>query len=135
MAFTVLASGVGVANLHASGRPQLAEVELRAAADRAAGWSGERPLILGGDFNLRPARTTVFDELERRHGLRPATGAEAIDHLLARGLEVVSPPASWPPAAREVEIDGLAVRLSDHAPVAAAFRVARRVPRPTRING
>ncbi len=121
MSYTRLA-GVCVANLHASGRPALAEAEVRLAAERAVAWSGTAPLVLGGDFNLRPARTGLFDELADRHGLRRATAPEAIDHVLARGLEIVAEPAAWPPEAREVEVDGLAVRLSDHPPVAARFR-------------
>jgi endonuclease/exonuclease/phosphatase (EEP) superfamily protein YafD len=122
MAYTRLGNGLGVANLHASGRPALAEAEVRLAAERAVAWSGEAPLLLGGDFNLRPARTGLFDELADRYGLRRATAPEAIDHVLARGLEIATGPAAWPPEAREVEVDGLAVRLSDHPPVAARFR-------------
>jgi len=122
MASTRLRDGVCVANLHASGRPALAEPEVRLAAERAVAWSGEAPLILGGDFNLRPARTGLFDELADRYGLREATAPEAIDHILARGLEIVEEPAAWPPEARELEVDGLAVRLSDHPLVAARFR-------------
>jgi endonuclease/exonuclease/phosphatase family metal-dependent hydrolase len=122
MTYTGLGNGVRVANLHASGRPALAEAEVRLAAERAVAWSGEAPLVLGGDFNLRPSRTRLFDELAERYGLRRATAPEAIDHVLARGLEIVAEPGAWPPELREVEVEGLAVRLSDHAPVAARFR-------------
>jgi endonuclease/exonuclease/phosphatase family metal-dependent hydrolase len=122
MAFTRLGIGLGLANLHASGRPHLAKAEVRAAAAHAVAWTGDSPLVFGGDLNLCPARTDLFDELSRRHVLRAATGPDAIDHLLARGLEIETAPAPWPPEAREVEVDGLAVRLSDHAPVAARFR-------------
>jgi endonuclease/exonuclease/phosphatase family metal-dependent hydrolase len=122
MAFTRLRGGVGVVNLHASGRPALVEDEVRLAAKRAVAWSGEAPLVLGGDFNLRPALTGLFDELADRYGLRRPTAPGAIDHILARGLEIVTAPAAWPPEAREIEVDGLAVRLSDHPPVTAGFR-------------
>ena len=122
MAYIRLGGGVCVANLHASGRPPLAEAEVRAAAERAVDWSGDSPLVLGGDFNLRPAATALFDELADRYGLLGATAPEAIDHILARRLEIAAAPAACPPEAREVEVDGLAVRLSDHAPVAARFR-------------
>src|SRR2546429_6513036 len=114
MAFTRLGSGLGFANRQASGRPPLAEAEVRAAAERAVAWTGDSPLVFGGDLNLRPARTDLFDELSRRHALRVATDPNAIDHLLARRLEIETAPTPWPPDAREVEVDGLSVRLSDH---------------------
>jgi endonuclease/exonuclease/phosphatase family metal-dependent hydrolase len=121
MAFTRLASGLCLANLHASGPDHLAGPEVLAAADLAVEWSGDAPLLFGGDLNLRPADTAVFDELERRHGLRRATAPGSIDHLLARPLETVDRPSPWPAEAREVAWDGLRVRLSDHAPVEARF--------------
>jgi hypothetical protein len=41
-----------------------------------------------------------------------------------RGAAVVEPVRELPPAARELRrADGRALRLSDHAPVAAAFEV------------
>jgi endonuclease/exonuclease/phosphatase family metal-dependent hydrolase len=121
MAFTRLASGICVANLHASGPDHLAVEDVTAAADRAVAWAEDAPLVFGGDLNLRPADTDEFAELERRHELRRATGPGAIDHILARGLRVADAPAAWPPEEREVHVDGLRVRLSDHAPVAGAF--------------
>ena len=124
MAFTRLASRLCVANLHASNAlPPLPDEELRLAADNATRWAGDDPLILGGDFNMRPDRVPeLFGELEQRHGLRPPTAPDAIDHLLARGLEVIEPPRKWSPEARELLWDGLRLRLSDHAPVEALFR-------------
>ncbi len=94
-------------------------------AEIATGFAGTDPLIFGGDLNLRPAHEAgAFAELRDRLGLAPPTAPQAIDHLLARGLEVVEPPRPLTPAAREVtEPDGLRVRLSDHAPVTAAFGV------------
>jgi endonuclease/exonuclease/phosphatase family metal-dependent hydrolase len=133
MAFARLHPGLCVANLHASTKPLLAERDVRRAAEAATESAGEYPLILGGDFNLRPIETPIFDELAERFGLRAPTAPDSIDHLLTRGLEVVDPPASWPPEAREVSADGLALRLSDHAPVGARFRMGDG--RPTRSPG
>jgi hypothetical protein len=124
MAFTRLASGLCVANLHASKADpvELPEADLRLAAARAVEWSGSDPLILGGDFNLRQRSSAeLFDELERRFGLRDPTVPTGIDHLLARRIEIARPSTPWKPARRELELDGLALRLSDHSPVEAAF--------------
>jgi endonuclease/exonuclease/phosphatase family metal-dependent hydrolase len=122
MAYTRLASGLCVANLHTTTRnPPLASEEVLLAADRATEWGGDSPLILGGDLNLRPADGDTFAELAERYGLGHPTAPDAIDHLLARGLEPVEPPRRWPPETRELPWDGLRVRLSDHAPVEAVF--------------
>jgi len=124
MAFTRLGSRVCVANLHASNdNPPLAIEEVRLAAETATSWAGDAPLVFGGDLNLRPERNPeIFAELEQRFGLRGATAPDAIDHLLSRALETLEPPRRWPPEARELPWDGLALRLSDHAPVEALFR-------------
>jgi endonuclease/exonuclease/phosphatase (EEP) superfamily protein YafD len=113
--------GLVVGNLHASGPSPLAAEDTRMAAAAALDLAGEDPLILGGDFNVTPDESGVFDELDRRFGLRPPTGPHAIDHLLARGLEIVDPPAAWPDTAREVPAGDRAIRLSDHAPVQGRF--------------
>jgi endonuclease/exonuclease/phosphatase family metal-dependent hydrolase len=121
MAFTRLASGLCVANLHASTADVAASAELHLAADQSIEWAGDDPLILGGDFNIRPDRSPeTFAALHERGFSKPHEPA-AIDHLLARGIEVVEPPTSWAPERREVPERGLAIRLSDHAPVEAAF--------------
>lgn len=123
MAFTILRDGLCVANLHASVARPAALAEVRTAAATASAWAGDAPLIFGGDLNLRPrTNPEIFDELRRKHGLTPPAGPDSLDHLLARNLEVAEPPAAWEPARREVPEDGLRVRLSDHAPVEAAFR-------------
>ncbi len=133
MAFARLGCGLCVTSLHASTSPPQAEPELLAAAERAVEWAGDAPLILGGDFNVRPARSDVYDELERRFGLTGPTRPDSIDHLLVRGAEVVSPPRPWAPEERELDEDGLALRLSDHAPVEITVRVPDRAPsRPVR---
>ncbi len=127
MAFTRIVDGDGaalcVANLHASAhRPELAIEDVLRAAVAADEWAGEAPLLFGGDLNLRPAESpAVFAELRERFGLAAPTGPRAIDHLLVRGLDVVEPPRQWPPERREVREGGLALRLSDHAPVEARF--------------
>lgn len=126
MAFTRTGSGVCIANLHTSNdRPDLAAPELTLAAETATAWAGDAPLIFGGDFNLRPRDDPApFRELERRFGLAAPTGRRSIDHILVRGLDVIDPSAPWPPDAREVADvgrTGLAIRLSDHAPVEARF--------------
>lgn len=115
---------IAVANMHlsvpSSGQ---GERELLAAAEHAVAFAGSDPLILGGDLNLRPAQHPhAFAEVERRFGLAPPTAPRAIDHLLARGLEVVEPPRALAAADRELDWqDGRRIRLSDHAPVTAAF--------------
>jgi endonuclease/exonuclease/phosphatase family metal-dependent hydrolase len=126
MAFTRVACEEGgeicIANLHASAGPALrarAEEEVLAAAQHATRWAGASPLIFGGDLNLRPRETSVYATLERDHDLHQPTAPGAIDHLLVRGLEIVAPAATWPPERREVHARGLAIRLSDHAPVEA----------------
>lgn len=126
MAFTRLASSLCVANLHASNaKPPHPNEELLLAAESATRWAGDDPLILGGDFNMRPDRVPdLFEELEQRYGLRAPTAPDEIDHLLVRGLEVAEPPREWPPEKRERDWDGLRLRLSDHAPVEALFRRA-----------
>jgi endonuclease/exonuclease/phosphatase family metal-dependent hydrolase len=111
-----------VVNLHASAnRPASAAREVL----RAAGWAGRGPLLFGGDLNLRPAtQPEVFDELRERFGLAPPTAPDAIDHLLARGLDVVEDPHRLPPESRELDAGvGVRMRLSDHAPVLAAFAI------------
>lgn len=121
MALTRLSSGLCVANLHASKADPAARSELIHAADRAIEWAGDARLILGGDFNIRPDRAPdLFAEL-RALGFTEPHEPHAIDHVLARGLDVVEPSAQWPPERREIRERGGAIRLSDHAPVEAAF--------------
>ena len=117
---------VCVANLHASaGLPDRASAEVLAAAARAVEWSAGDPLVFGGDTNLRPQRTPApFVELRERFGLGDPTGPNAIDHILARELDVMEPPRRLPPEERELPAGGgLRLRLSDHAPVIARFEV------------
>ena len=118
------AGRVCVANLHASaGLPARAGPEVIGAAEAAIEWSGADSLIFGGDLNLRPKRHAgPCEELRERFGLTGPTAPDAIDHLLARGLRAVEPTRRLEPERRElIEPDGLRIRLSDHAPVVAAF--------------
>ncbi len=91
MAFTRLAAGLCVGNLHATNdRPHIAGPEVLRAADTAVEWAGGAPLMFGGDLNLRPAlQPDVFEQLRERNGLVPPTASKAIDHLLVRGVEIV----------------------------------------------
>jgi endonuclease/exonuclease/phosphatase family metal-dependent hydrolase len=126
MAFARLDSGLCIANLHATNdRPPLATEEVLLAAESAVGWAGEAPLLFGGDLNLRPRQNPIFKPLSDRFGLAPPTAPDAIDHLLARGLEVIEPPRAWPPEAHDIPsgIDDLRIRLSDHSPVTAMFEL------------
>jgi endonuclease/exonuclease/phosphatase family metal-dependent hydrolase len=115
---------LAVANLHGSvDTVRAREDEVVRAAEQAVQWAGALPLVFGGDLNLRPSREpAAFEQLERRFDLKPPTGPTAIDHMLARGLDVVEAPRPAPAEARELDAgDGRAIRLSDHAYVTAAF--------------
>ena len=94
MAFARLGSGLCVANMHASTSPAMAAADVRRAVEAAVAWAGESPLILGGDFNLRPQPDRGCSRSSgRRFGLSAPTGPDSIDHILGRGLETVEPPA------------------------------------------
>ena len=129
MAFTrarpaAFGAEVAIANLHASAGPALrsrAEAEVLRAALTAVDWAAGTPLVFGGDLNLRPRESAVFEALEREAGLRSPTAADSLDHLLVAGLQVAEAPAAWPAERREVAAGERAIRLSDHAPVTAAF--------------
>ena len=123
MALTRMESGLCVANLHVSTRPPSAEHELLDAAQRAIDFAGSGPLIFGGDFNVRPRASGVFDQLEERYGLAPRTAPDRLSHLLVRGLEVIEHPAALPPEARDVAdpATGKLIRLADHNPVIGKF--------------
>lgn len=124
MAFTRLASGPCVANLHASAGPALralAEAEVLSAAGQALDWAAGDPLLFGGDLNLRPRSSRVYEELARL-GLVGPTADDSLDHLLVSGFKKVEAARPWPPERREVPGPGaLRVRLSDHAPVSGVF--------------
>jgi endonuclease/exonuclease/phosphatase family metal-dependent hydrolase len=115
---------VCIANLHATaGLPRKAAAEVDVAAARAVAWSGGDPLVFGGDLNLRPrSELEAFARLNDRFGLDGPCEPDAIDHLLVRDLDVIDPTRRLPAADREVPgPGGRRIRLSDHAPVVAAF--------------
>jgi endonuclease/exonuclease/phosphatase family metal-dependent hydrolase len=105
---------LAVANLHGSvDSVRGAREQVLHAAAQAVEWSGELPLLFGGDLNLRPTRQPdAFEELARRFQLAPPTAPDAIDHLLVRGAAIVEPPSRGPE-----------LRLSDHAYVTAALGI------------
>jgi endonuclease/exonuclease/phosphatase family metal-dependent hydrolase len=117
-----------VCNLHATaaGDHTRAAHELLRTAELCVGWDAESPLVVGGDMNLRPREHPwAFEQLRDRFGLAAPTADDAVDHLLARGLEVVEAPRRLPADARDVVLPGGGrVRLSDHAVVAARFGMA-----------
>jgi len=122
MSFARLAAGPCVANLHASNAaPAKTGPEVLRAAEAAADWAGEAQLVFGGDLNLRPDRAPEAFAALAELGLAAPTAADAIDHLLARGFAIAEPAEAWPAERREVVEAGLRIRLSDHAPVGAAF--------------
>ena len=139
MAFARLEGGLCIACLHAStgsARRRDAEREVLAAAGAACEWAGATPLILGGDFNLRPRQSDVFEILAERFSLIAPTAPDSIDHILCRGLEVAAAPRALDPAARERPGGrGLVIRLSDHAPVTARFSVLRESAVPGAERG
>lgn len=134
-ALTQTSDNLLVVNLHASNdRPRLASAEVLRAAHSATEVAGDRPIVFGGDLNLRPRETpAVFEELVERFRISgPPTGPAAIDHVLARDLVPTAPPRAWPPEGREIPESGRAIRLSDHAPVDAAFRRVASAPEEVR---
>jgi endonuclease/exonuclease/phosphatase family metal-dependent hydrolase len=133
MALAVLAAqGVElcVANLHASaGNRVQAEEDVRWGAQLAIALAGGRPLVFGGDLNLRPRTSSIFAELERRLDLAAPTAPDSIDHILVRGLRVLELAHPWPAERRDLPFSDrggkLRLRLSDHAPVEAVFSIGQ----------
>jgi exonuclease III len=127
LAFTRTAAGPCIANMHAStgaANRRRAEQELRVAAERSLEWADGAPLILGGDLNVRPRDSGIYEELAGRFGLAAPTSPDLLDHLLVNGLVPVEAPSPWPDERREIPWGERRIRLSDHAPVAAAFAPA-----------
>jgi endonuclease/exonuclease/phosphatase family metal-dependent hydrolase len=114
---------LAVANLHGSvDSVPGAAAQVLDAAGLAVEWAGPLPLVFGGDLNLRQTRQPeVFEQLSQRFGLGPPTARDAIDHLLARGLDVVEAPQRAPAEARELDAgERRSLRLSDHACVVSS---------------
>jgi endonuclease/exonuclease/phosphatase family metal-dependent hydrolase len=102
-----LASGLVVANLHASsspGDPRVPAVELERATAFAEGFAGaDDTVVIAGDFNCLAAHWALEGYSE------PGPG---IDHVAVRGA-VPSPLHVWPDERRRR--DGML--LSDHSPI------------------
>jgi endonuclease/exonuclease/phosphatase family metal-dependent hydrolase len=95
-----LASGIWVANLHATAHDTAAAWrDGRAAATAATEWAHGSPLVLGGDFNLREP---AFDGFTR-------VASRDVDHLFLARLQLVGEPAVLERGA-----------LSDHPPLTAS---------------
>jgi endonuclease/exonuclease/phosphatase family metal-dependent hydrolase len=98
-------AGVWAANLHATvHNPAGAARDARQATATARAWAGERPVILGGDFNLRQLSLDGFGY----------AGGHDVDLVFLRGLDPASP--------AEVLDHG---HLSDHAPVRVTAAAGR----------
>ena len=119
------AGTVCVANLHASaGLPELAGAEVvRAAKCASSGRPATRWSSAATSTCARHATRSRSPRCATAWASREPTAPDAIDHLLARGLEVEEPPRRLAAERRELPgPDGRRIRLSDHAPVSAEFR-------------
>lgn len=117
---------VGCVHLHNSHVEGFVAHEARtAAAALAAGPGAPHAAILAGDLNVHPGHAAL--EPLRAGGWDDAGGPRGIDRILHRGLAVEAPPAALPPEAHEIRVPHRGrwwpVRLSDHAPVRAVFRL------------
>lgn len=120
-----LGGGLCLANLHASTGRLNGERDVLLAARLATEWAGDLPLVLGGDFNIRPRSSSAFEELRLKYGFEPPAEDDSIDHLLLRNGQMAEPVTGWNPKRRDVPDfeSGLAVRLSDHSPVVCRITV------------
>ena len=120
MALARLDCGLVVGCMHLSTDRAKASSEALLAATAAIGWAGGAPLVFGGDFNLRPGTDSSYETLEEM-GLEGALSG-SIDQLLVSGVQAEKP-RQWRESEREVVIDDLALRLSDHAPVSRVLHL------------
>jgi endonuclease/exonuclease/phosphatase family metal-dependent hydrolase len=105
-----LTDGTCVANFHASVRVPLAEQELARLIREAEAWAQGRPLVLGGDLNLRRphAPGKAFEHVAARD----------VDHLFARGMATHSEAELLD---RQVIRGDERFQLSDHPPLRVRF--------------
>jgi endonuclease/exonuclease/phosphatase family metal-dependent hydrolase len=97
-----LASGTWIANLHATAHVETrAQADLEVAARALTAWTGDAPVVFGGDFNLRAVQVPGFTHV----------AGHWVDHVLVRGLH--------PIAGAEHPDRG---ELSDHEPLRIAVR-------------
>lgn len=123
MLFSVLSTGLCLANFHASTGPGSAERDVLRAARSAVFLAGGRPLVFGGDFNCRPRSSDVFRQLDWEFGLIRSGGEDGIDHLLSSGRLKPVESVTLPDLVREPAdpVTGLRLRLSDHPVVVSDF--------------
>jgi endonuclease/exonuclease/phosphatase family metal-dependent hydrolase len=114
-----LRSGVCIANFHGSTREELASAELERLCALALAWSGDAPLVLGGDLNLRSPLARHSDLIQRAGIVEVAS--RDVDHLLVRGLTAAGDAQRLE---REAHLGETVVQLSDHVPVALSVRPA-----------
>jgi hypothetical protein len=136
---TVTAASV---HLHNSLVWEVIAVEARRTARFVVGGAppGE-PVVVAGDLNASGARHPALAAfaaagLDTGPWPRGPGGPIGLDHILHRGLEVVSPPRRLAPAVREVVVRRRRrderVLLSDHDPVEAVFRAPPYPPTAVR---
>jgi endonuclease/exonuclease/phosphatase family metal-dependent hydrolase len=94
-------AGLWVANLHGGGAIR----DAHRAASAVLSWAGDRPAVLGGDFNIRGLALDGFSY----------AGGRGVDLVFIRG-RVLAPAGE----ARALERG----HLSDHAPIAVTIRSA-----------
>lgn len=106
-------------------------LQLAQLFDTVQAWSGDRAVIVGGDFNVTEAEGAPLLELGAAVGLSDACAAlrcaepARIDRVLFRGSASVSlKPRSW--RLDRTFRDKQGQPLSDHEPVAVAFDWAAR---------
>jgi endonuclease/exonuclease/phosphatase family metal-dependent hydrolase len=110
-----LDDGTCLANFHASARRELAEAELGRLWQRALAWAGEKPLVLGGDLNLRDPRAPGSDVAH--------LASRDVDHIFARGGQPASPAELLD---RHLILAGRRVELSDHVPLVGVLEISPR---------
>jgi endonuclease/exonuclease/phosphatase family metal-dependent hydrolase len=106
-----LSDGTCAVNFHASAPVPLAEAELEQLWEHALAWADARPLVLGGDLNLRSPTTPAGKILH--------VASRDVDHLFARGLE---PAGEAQRLDRHTVLETGPVELSDHLPLAVSLR-------------
>lgn len=114
--------GLVVGCLHLSTDRQRALRESLLAATATDGWARGAPALLGGDFNLRTGESSAYETLALL-GFEGAISG-SIDQLLVSGAGS-EPAMRWREVEREVIVDDLALRLSDHAPVSRVIHLDR----------
>jgi endonuclease/exonuclease/phosphatase family metal-dependent hydrolase len=105
-----LQCGTAIVNFHASARVPLAQDELSRLWRAAISFADGRPLVLGGDLNLRDPAPA---------GGATHVAARDVDHVLAIGLDAAGPAERLP---REVALARHTLTLSDHVPLAVVLR-------------